>query len=111
MTQKFVTRWFYASVGKFEDVKTVGFLPWNRRAVKTVEDSYRTANYDEFAKQLEHVYNELDELGYDVHQVLPLNIGASEPNHAVMDNGRKNYLGDVGFSVTRGAIVIGRLRG
>ncbi len=107
--KQFTTRWFYAPVGKFEDVQTVGW-PWNRKRKKTVEDSFRTADYEVFAQQLEDVYNALDVEGYDVHQVLPLAIGASEPNHAQLENGKLNYLGEVGFSVTRGAIVVGKLR-
>ena len=107
--QKFITRWFYASVGKYQDVKTVGWF-WNKEDVKCEVDISRTADYDEFAQKLEDIYNELDELGYDVHQVLPLNIGATEPNHATLQNGNPTYLGEIGFSVTRGAIVVGKLR-
>ena len=46
----------------------------------------------------------------DVVNIIPLNIGSSEPNHALLKNGAHNYLGDTGYSITRGAVVVGKLR-
>ncbi len=109
MQKKFVARWFYSGIGKYEDEITEGLLWWKKK--KTVQvPTPRTADYDNFVESLESIYNKLDEEGYEVVNVLPLNLGTSEPNHAILTNGNKNYLGDVGFSVTRGAVVIGRLK-
>ena len=107
--KKFITTWFYAPVGHFDDVAASGLL-WNRKLTPVKVPSPRTADYDAFAQQLEEIYNQFDEDGYDVHEILPLNIGATESVHSVL-NGRKNYVGETGFSVTRGAIVVGKRRG
>lgn len=107
--KKYATKWFYAPVGKYTDVETTGWF-WNKKSKVVKKDAPRTADYQAFADSLEAVYNDLDAEGYDVHQVLPLEIGASEPIHAVLKNNDPTYLGEVGFSVTRGAIVVGKLR-
>ena len=73
-------------------------------------ESPRTADYQSFADSIEKIYNDMDAEGYDVHQIIPLAIGASEPMHARLSNGQDNYLGEVGLSVTRGAVVVGKLR-
>ncbi|MDQ1762410.1 hypothetical protein DAI43_18300 [Achromobacter xylosoxidans] len=106
---KFITRWFYASVGHYDNVTTEGFF-WNRKPKIEQVAEPKTANYEQFAEELAKIYNQFDEQGYDVVNVVPLAIGASEPVHAVMSGGGRNYLGDTGFSVTRGAIVVGKRR-
>ncbi|CAG74584.1 hypothetical protein ECA1678 [Pectobacterium atrosepticum SCRI1043] len=107
--KKFVTRWFYAGIGKYEDQVTEGYFWWKK--TKSVElPTSRLADYDQFSKALEDTYNKLDEEGYEVVNILPLNLGTSEQNHAILSNGNKKYLGDTGFSVTRGAIVVGKLK-
>ena len=106
--KKFITTWFYAPVGNYEDVATSGFF-WNKQTTTVKRPSNRTADYDAFAKQLEEIYNQFDSDGYDVHEVLPLNIGATESVHSKVQ-GRDNYVGEAGFSVTRGAVVVGKLR-
>lgn len=108
--KKFKTIWFYAPVGKFENVVSEGWF-WNKKYKKVKEDEPRTADYDAFSQSIEDAYNALDADGYEVDNIIPLSIGASEPKHAVYKNGTTNYLGDVGFSVTRGAIVVGKLKG
>jgi hypothetical protein len=106
--KKFITTWFYAPVGHFDDVATSGFF-WNKKRTPVKTPSQRTADYDAFAKQLEEIYNQFDSDGYDVHEVLPLNIGATESVHSKI-GGKDNYVGETGFSVTRGAVVVGKLR-
>lgn len=109
MTQKkFITTWFYAPVGHFDDVATSGFF-WNRTRTPVKVPSHRTADYDAFATQLEEIYNQFDSDGYDVHEVLPLNIGATESVYSKI-KGNDNYVGETGFSVTRGAVVVGKRR-
>lgn len=71
----------------------------------------RIANYDEFATLLEKTYNDFDEEGYDVINVLPLTIGTDEQVEGrLKSTGESNYLGQVSFSITRGAVVVGKLR-
>ncbi|MDY0833565.1 hypothetical protein [Pseudomonas sp. SED1] len=100
MSKRFITTWFYASL----ETKKVssGILGMS---TKDVYDP-RTVNVKEMAKQLEDVYNEYDAEGYDVVNILPVSLGTSEAS--IASNG--NYLGDVGFSINRGAIVVGKRR-
>ncbi len=107
--QKFITQWFYSPIGKYNDVQTTGWF-WNKKTEVVKMDSPRTADYQNFADSIEKIYNAMDAEGYDVHQIIPLALGASEATHARLSNGQQNYLGEVGFSVTRGAIVVGKLR-
>jgi uncharacterized protein (UPF0297 family) len=107
--QKFKTTWFYAPVGYYEEVKTVGWL-WNKKKVNVKNPAPQTADYDQFSEFLEKAYQSFDEDGYDVINVIPLALGASDSCYARLENGKSNYLGETGFSVTRGAIVVGKLR-
>lgn len=107
---KFVTRWLYASVGDYENIVEEGWF-WNKKRRVVKQASPRTANYDEFADGIAKIYNDLDFEGYDVVNIIPLAIGASESVHAKINaSGQNTYLGETGFSVTRGAIVVGRKR-
>jgi len=83
---KFITSWFYASVGHYENVTTEGFF-WNRRPKVEQVAEPKTANYEQFAEELAKIYNQYDQQGYDVVNVVPLAIGASEPVHSVMSGG------------------------
>lgn len=49
----------------------------------------------------------MDADGYDVINVIPIAAGYSEC--CAKSNG--DYVGDVGFSITRGAIIVGEKRG
>ncbi|BES85406.1 hypothetical protein PEC302107_16510 [Pectobacterium araliae] len=109
MTKKFVVRYFDAGIGKYKELVTKGHLSWKKTTVVEVPNP-RLADYEQFIKNLEDIYNELDKDGYEVVNILPLNLGASKQNHAVLSNGAEKYLGDTGFSVTRGAIVVGKLK-
>lgn len=100
MSSKFKTTWFYASLGK-HDVKQ-GFI--FKENVKRVSKRY--ADLSEYAQFLQDAYDELDAEGYDVVNVVPISMGESES--CTQRNG--NYVGEVGFSITRGAVVVGKKR-
>ncbi len=101
MSGKFKTTWFWAALGKFDVEK--GFI--FKQTVKEI--SHRNVNFDDYAKCLQDAYENLDADGYDVVNVVPISMGTSE--QCTQSNG--NYVGDVGFSITRGAVVIGKKKG
>lgn len=109
MKQKFITSWFYSPIAKNTEHQLTGFWFW--KSVKKVShDVPQAADYQHFCEQLEQIYNDFDEKGYDVVNIVPLNLGTSQPNHSVLPNGQRNYLGDTSFSITRGTVVVGKLR-
>ncbi|MDU4431674.1 MAG: hypothetical protein E7I42_02055, partial [Pluralibacter gergoviae] len=61
---------------------------------------------DDYAAKLAESYNKLDSAGYEVINIVPINIGSSD--QCFQEN--KNYVGDVGYSITRGAVVVGKLK-
>ncbi|MCF6252735.1 MAG: hypothetical protein L3J75_15930 [Methylococcaceae bacterium] len=96
---KFKTTWFYASLSSEE--KEVGLIS------KKIEKTYseRSVNFDEFADELQKRYEEFDSDGYDVVNIVPISMGQTE----MFDLGSKNK-GSVGFSITRGAVIVGKKR-
>ena len=100
MKEKFVTDWFYASLTKV-DVTTGLFFKDTHK-----EYGKRSVDFDSFAQLLKQKYNELDAAGYDVVNVLPIAMGQSEQ----CNQRDGNYVGDVGFSITRGAVLVGKRR-
>jgi len=100
MSGKFKTKWFWSALGKF-DVEQ-GFI--FKKTVKEV--SIRNVDFDDYAKCLQDAYESLDAEGFDVVNVVPISMGTSEQCKQV--NG--TYVGDVGFSITRGAVVVGKKR-
>ncbi len=100
MSDKFKSVWFYASLGTYK--KETGIIK------KKVEEFYtqRHVGFEDFAEKISQKYNELDAEGYDVVNVIPMSMGQSES--CTQSNG--NYVGDVGFSITRGAVVVGKKR-
>ena len=100
MAGKFKTTWFWASLGKFDVEK--GFI--FKETVKEI--SRRNVDFDEYANQLQNAYEQLDSEGYEVVNVVPISMGTSE----VCNQSNGNYVGDVGFSITRGAVVVGKKR-
>ena len=108
MSKKFETQWFYAALETNKEFKPSGFLGIKRKEVDVTEA--RVANLDQFSEQLEQIYNGFDEKGYDVVNVVPISIGSSEACNAKMSNGKNNYLGETGFSITRGAVVVAQRR-
>jgi hypothetical protein len=108
MSKKFETQWFYAGLDKRTEIQPSGFLGLKKEIVSIHEA--KVANLDQFSEQLALIYNEFDENGYDVVNVVPISMVISEPCHSILDSGRKNYLGETGFSITRGAVVVGKRR-
>ena len=92
---KFVSRWFYAELGKYEvDTGTLRSKIEERR-------SERYVDFDEFAKRLTKIYEDLDSDDYEVINVVPISMGQSEGGGMQV----------VDFSITRGAVVRGKKRG
>lgn len=108
MSEKFITTWFYAGHKKDKKAVSRGFL--GMRTEIEEEVSPRAANLDEFAELLNRVYTDFDKDGYEVVNVLPLNMAASDQTHGRNTNGSKVFLGEVGFSITKGAMVVGKKR-
>lgn len=100
MAGKFKTTWFWASLGQNDVEKGVIFK-------KTVtEFSQRHVDFDDYAQNLQSAYEKLDEEGFDVINVVPISMGSAE--HCKQSGGA--YVGDVGFSITRGAVLVGKKR-
>lgn len=100
MTNKFIADWFYAALGTFKKEEGIIFKETNTYYTQ------RQVNFDNFAEQLAQKYEEFDRQGYDVVNVVPISMGQSE--QCTQSNG--TYVGDVGFSITRGAVVVGKRR-
>lgn len=100
MSEKFITTWFQASKGTYK--KDTGIIKTKMKEFY----SERYVDMDEYAALLAQSYNELDKQGYDVVNVVPTSVGQSE-TCVQRDN---TYVGDVGFSITRGAVVVGKRR-
>lgn len=100
MTARFKTTWFYAATTQQQEVAD---MPSKMRPLNPV----RATDLEEYASLLEQKYNEMDADGYDVINVIPIAAGHSEC--CAKSNG--DYVGDVGFSITRGAIIVGEKRG
>ncbi|WP_296268342.1 hypothetical protein ACSMEV_15145 [Pseudomonas sp. MLB6B] len=100
MSGKFISRWFYASLTS--ETKPAGLFGNKTKEVY----SSRHVNFDEYANLLRDMYEAYDAEGYDVVNVVPVSMGQTE--QCLQSNG--NYVGDVGFSITRGAVVIGKKR-
>ena len=66
----------------------------------------RRVSFAEYAASLEAQYNELDSEGFDVVNVVPISMGQTES--CTQKGG--TYVGEVGFSITRGAVVVGKKR-
>jgi hypothetical protein len=93
MASKFVYRWFRAGLGKYK-VDTGTF-----RTKIEEHESNRYVDFDDFAKQLTKIYEELDSEGYELINVVPITMGQETSPTAGMP---------VAFSITRGAVVIGK---
>lgn len=93
--KKFKTSWFYASLASEEkEVKTL-------LKTKVKKDiSQRSIDFDEYAQQLEEQYETFDKEGYEVINVVPISMGQSE-----FSDGASQI---VGFSITRGAVIVGK---
>ncbi|EHJ0757042.1 hypothetical protein J5L86_004165 [Salmonella enterica] len=102
---KFITDWFYVPCASTKELERTGFFGLGEPRVKT---SYvnNVPDLEQYAAQLAESYNKLDDAGYDVVNVVPVAIGTSDQCY----QSNQNYVGDVGYSITRGAVVVGKLR-
>ena len=91
MAGKFKTVWFWANKDKLKDGE------YNNRLV----------DLGAYAQTLKDVCEQLEAEGYDVISVVPISAGTSEQ---ITARGGA-YLGDTGFSPTRGAVVVGKKQG
>ena len=99
MSGKFRTSWFCANVLRYTETEG-GML-----GKKEVEyQDAKAVDLDEFAQCLADAYEEMDAAGYEVINVVPVAMGSTEPSVA----SRGEYLGDVGYSLTRAAVVVGK---
>jgi len=101
MAGKFVSKWFYAELGKYEVEVSAGLF----KTKKEERASQRYVDFDSYADLLTKIYEELDSDGYDVVNIVPISMGQSDEMRS-----QAAYLGQVGFSITRGAVVIGKKR-
>jgi hypothetical protein len=102
---KFVTDWFYVPCASQKKLQRTGFLGLGDP--KIVKDYVNNVpDLDDYAAKLAESYNKLDSAGYEVINIVPINIGSSD--QCFQEN--KNYVGDVGYSITRGAVVVGKLK-
>lgn len=103
MSDKFKTSWFWASLGTVESQK--GYFVKE----KINKITQRHIDLNEYAQKLQDSYEQLDSEGYDVINVVPISMGTSEiTNHH--STGAGSLPGDVGFSITSGAVVVGKKR-
>jgi len=103
MANKFKTAWFWASLGKFDGQR--GFLVKE----KITKVSQRHIDLEEYAQSLQNIYEQFDSEGYDVINVVPISMGTSELS-THQSNGAGPAISDVGFSITSGAVVVGKRR-
>ncbi|EHL2313896.1 hypothetical protein G841_04916 [Escherichia coli HVH 189 (4-3220125)] len=105
---KFISKYFYVPCASRKELESAGLLTTIglvEPKVKVVYDR-NIPDIRQYAEQLTDCYNELDRDGYDVVNIVPVAIGSSD--QCFQSN--ENYVGDVGYSLTRGAVVVGKLR-
>lgn len=112
MSERFITQWFYCAVRTRTVTEKKGLF---RKKKEREQYDMHMPDFDDYANHLAAQYNNLDQLGYDVVDVVPINIGTSEPCWGEVDNGvgrgkRRVFLGRTPYSTTRGAMVVGRRR-
>ena len=100
MSGKFATRWFWSALTQYDEEQGLLF----KKTIK--KDNPRFADISDYATKIKEAYETLDSQGYDVINVIPMSMGVIEPSIARSGN----YLGDAGFSITRGAVVVGKKR-
>jgi len=106
MKERFATTWFQVAHKADNRQVRSGLL---RRKETVPEYRPTEANINQFAECLADAYNELDREGYDVVNVVPLNMAVSD--EVFGKRGRQSeFMGEVGFSITKGAVVVGKQR-
>ncbi len=97
---KYKTVYFRAALSTYEYQEGILFKK-NKTALNK-----GAVNIEEFANTLQSVIEELDGDGYDIAHIIPIQTGHVEP---VLNN-KRNWVGEVGLSITQGATVVGVLR-
>ncbi|MCP4492578.1 MAG: hypothetical protein GY820_35520 [Gammaproteobacteria bacterium] len=97
---KYRSRYFRAPFVSIERSKGLIF---KRQETVTSESQ---VDLEEYAIALATAYNDLEDDGYDPVSVVPLNMGGVE----FIKNEKGHNVGEVGYSVTCGAVVVGKLR-
>ncbi|REC93334.1 hypothetical protein [Kushneria indalinina] len=72
---------------------------------RTIHDP-KAPDLDALAEQLQEQCNYYDQQGYDVFNIMPLNIGSHE--NLLSEKGQT--VGHAGYSVTRGVMVVAKLK-
>ncbi|EMO1005399.1 hypothetical protein WDB62_003897 [Escherichia coli] len=105
---KFISKYFYVPCASRKELERAGLLT----AIGLVDPKVKVV-YDrnipdikQYADQITNCYNELDNAGYDVVNIVPVTLGSSDQCFQA----NNTYVGDVGYSLTRGAVVVGKLR-
>ncbi len=96
---KFLSAWILAP---FETVEFTDGVVFKKQKVF---EATRQVDLQEFADKLITAYERLDEEGYNPISVIPVNTGSME-----FTTSGGNPVGEVGYSVTRGAVVMGQLK-
>ncbi len=75
---------------------------------KSTEKIFKTDGVDLelYAQMVEDCCNHLDDEGYDVFSIIPVNTGHRD----AIKVGKNQYAADIGYSVTQGAVVVGKLK-
>jgi hypothetical protein len=104
---KFIYQWFLSPLATYEKGMFI---------FKTTAENPRYADLNNFGQQLANIYADFDSRGYDVLNVVPIATGGAD-NHTGAGYGgggggaMSAPLGDGDWvSVTRGAMIIGKLR-
>ncbi len=94
---KFISAWFKAELEI--ETESKGFLGGKKESYVATD-----VNLDNYSETLLSFYQEFDESGYDVINVVPIVAGQEEPS------GRGKSGDELTYSITRGAVIIGKLK-
>ena len=106
MAVKFVSSSFYCALASDVIDKKKGFF---KKRIEQEKLYYpELPDCGDYAERLANEYNKMDAAGYKVVNVVPINVGCSEPVYSVhKKSGVKKFMGEKTYSTTRGAVVIG----
>lgn len=103
---KFKTEYFYAPLVRTEHDEESGF--WFFKETKTVEQYHFEVDLDKYAQGLAEIYNRFDREGYEVVNVIPLQMAHEKPCYQQLAQDRTNYVGSISHGMTQGAMVVGK---
>ena len=95
--EKFISTWFKSALEK--ETHNQGFLGGEKESYVPTD-----VNLDDYSESLLSIYQEYDKAGYEVIEVVPITTGQSESSN----RGKRGD--DLTYSITRGAVVIGKLK-